>query len=463
MSTPLSRARAASRFAPLALSAFAAVAAPAAAQEPGWYFGLGGYYVIQNDSDGTSLVPGTQGGLGLPGSPDCLLGEVLGIGCIGDVISGADPTQPQRLPTEITFKDGWAAETTLGYRYENGLRPELSFAYAENDWDEVTLTAADGTRSTSESSNTLEVMRLMGNVWYDFSAGTWLRPYLGGGVGYQQVKISGDIDEDDGILAYQAGGGLGFPLSERLLVSLDYRFVGGDDPEYDTADGGELSMEYSSHNIGLGLRYTFASTAQPEPEPEPQVVEPAPAPEPEILCPDTPAGVPVDEHNCPLDRDGDGVPDHLDECPNSPPGAQVLPNGCALEGDCRTPRPGEQVDPNGCAIEQSFVLRGVNFEFDSARLTPEALEILDGVAETLQAYPNVRVDVEGHTDYIGTDAYNQGLSERRAIAVKDYLVEKGIEADRMNPVGYGESQPIDTNETVEGREKNRRVELDVVE
>ena len=180
-------------------------------------------------------------------------------------------------------------------------------------------------------------------------------------------------------------------------------------------------------------------------------------------CPDSPPGLPVGPDGCPLDSDGDGLPDYLAECPNSPPGAKVLPNGCALEGDCRKPRPGEQVDANGCAIDRSFILRGVKFEFDSDRLTPAAREILNEVAATLQAYPNLDVELEGHTDAVGTDNYNLGLSERRAVAVKAYLEGRGITGRRMRPVGYGESQPIASNDTEDGREENRRVELTVIE
>lgn len=180
-------------------------------------------------------------------------------------------------------------------------------------------------------------------------------------------------------------------------------------------------------------------------------------------CPDTPPGEKVGPNGCPNDSDGDGVPDDQDECPNTPAGAKVLANGCALKGDCRTPRPGEEVDQNGCAIDQVFILRGVNFEFDSDRLTPEAKEILKQVAQTLQAYPDVNVEIAGHTDSIGTDAYNLGLSEKRSIAVKSFLSGQGVNAGRMTPNGYGESQPIDSNETEEGRAKNRRVELRVIE
>ncbi|MDD3762437.1 MAG: OmpA family protein [Nevskiales bacterium] len=180
-------------------------------------------------------------------------------------------------------------------------------------------------------------------------------------------------------------------------------------------------------------------------------------------CPDTPAGQAVNENGCPVDADGDGVTDDIDECPNTPAGAKVLQNGCALIDDCRIPRAGEQIDENGCAVEQTFVLKGVKFEFDSDRLTPDAREILNEVANTLQAYPQIATDIEGHTDTIGSDAYNQGLSERRANAVKQYLVGRGVDGGRMTPVGYGEARPIADNMTEEGREENRRVELRVIE
>ncbi len=179
-------------------------------------------------------------------------------------------------------------------------------------------------------------------------------------------------------------------------------------------------------------------------------------------CPDSPPGIAVGPDGCPLDSDGDGIPDYLDECPNTPPGLKVLPNGCALEGDCRKPRPGEAVDANGCAIDKTFILRGVKFEFDSDRLTKPSELILNDVADTLAFYPDLVVEVSGHTDWIGTDAYNLGLSERRSNSVKRYLMGRGITGDRMRPVGYGESQPIETNETEAGREENRRVEFRVL-
>ncbi|MDP3857607.1 MAG: thrombospondin type 3 repeat-containing protein [Stagnimonas sp.] len=178
-------------------------------------------------------------------------------------------------------------------------------------------------------------------------------------------------------------------------------------------------------------------------------------------CPDSPKDIPTGKDGCPLDSDGDGIPDYLDECPNTPPGLKVLPNGCALKGDCRRPRPGEAVDKKGCALDQRFILRGVKFEFDSDVLTEPSKEILAEVAVTLLSYPDVKVDVEGHTDDVGTDAYNLGLSERRSNVVKRFLTDNGVSAGNLKPVGYGESVPIDTNLSEAGRDNNRRVEFKV--
>jgi len=106
-----------------------------------------------------------------------------------------------------------------------------------------------------------------------------------------------------------------------------------------------------------------------------------------------------------------------------------------------------------------IVLRGVNFAFDSAEIDAPSSVVLDAAADQLNECKNVAVRVEGHTDSIGTDAYNQGLSDRRAEGVEGHLVGRGVSASRLTAVGYGESQPIASNETEEGRSLNRRVEL----
>jgi OOP family OmpA-OmpF porin len=112
-------------------------------------------------------------------------------------------------------------------------------------------------------------------------------------------------------------------------------------------------------------------------------------------------------------------------------------------------------------------LRGVNFDFDKAEIRSDAAVILDEAAslvgDALRECPGNSLAVEGHTDAIGTDAYNQGLSERRAAAVLDYLVGKGVSSSQLSATGFGESTPIATNDTSDGRALNRRVELRLVQ
>ena len=110
-----------------------------------------------------------------------------------------------------------------------------------------------------------------------------------------------------------------------------------------------------------------------------------------------------------------------------------------------------------------IVPQGANFRFNSAELTPQARAALDEQAAILEKEPDIEVEIAGHTDSIGAEEYNQGLSEKRAKVVKEYLISKGISQDRLKPVGHGESRPITTNDTRGGRAKNRRVDLIVLE
>jgi len=106
----------------------------------------------------------------------------------------------------------------------------------------------------------------------------------------------------------------------------------------------------------------------------------------------------------------------------------------------------------------------IHFEFDKANIRPQSYPILDDVAQIIKTTPGIkRVMIEGHTDSVGSDQYNMRLSERRANSVREYLIKKGISASQLDAVGYGESRPVATNDTAEGRAKNRRTEFKVVE
>ena len=169
---------------------------------------------------------------------------------------------------------------------------------------------------------------------------------------------------------------------------------------------------------------------------------------PEPTAPVAPAPPPAAPSCADMDSDGDGVNDCDDRCPDS--------------------QPGQTIGPDGCPVPVSIDLKGVNFDFDKSTLRPDAVSILNEAIEILKRYPDLRVEVAGHTDSKGTDAYNQALSERRASAVYDYLTSNGIDASRLvGPNGYGESRPIapntndDGSDNPEGRATNRRTELNV--
>lgn len=212
-------------------------------------------------------------------------------------------------------------------------------------------------------------------------------------------------------------------------------------------------------------------------------------------CPNTPAGRKVDEKGCELDGDKDGVVDALDQCPDTPAGRKVDAKGCELDSDgdgvvdgldqCPDTPAGRAVDAKGCELDSDgdgivdavdkcptvfaktadgcppgkFSLDGVNFDNDQATVRAEDMSVLDAAAETLQKWGDVSVEVAGHTDSVGSDDYNLVLSQRRADAVRNYLIGKGVAANRLTAKGYGESQPIADNATDDGRFQNRRVEL----
>jgi outer membrane protein OmpA-like peptidoglycan-associated protein len=195
-------------------------------------------------------------------------------------------------------------------------------------------------------------------------------------------------------------------------------------------------------------------------------------------CLDTPAGDKVDAKGCslPKDADGDGVLDAVDQCKDTPAGDKVDAKGCSLpkdkDGDgvtddkdrCPSTPPGVKVDAEGCQVlfeqaKKPLILEGVNFATGKAELTPESQAILDGVAESLVAHEEIKVQVGGHTDNTGSAAVNKRLSAARAEAVRQYLITKGVAANRLTAAGFGPSKPIASNKTAAGRAQNRRVEL----
>jgi OOP family OmpA-OmpF porin len=155
-------------------------------------------------------------------------------------------------------------------------------------------------------------------------------------------------------------------------------------------------------------------------------------------CPGTPIGVEVDRFGCPevvqMDSDGDGVLDDIDECPDTPVGAIVDDRGC-------------------------WVVKGVQFDYKKWDVKPQFNSNLDNIENILKKNLGLKIRIEGHTDNIGSMKYNIDLSGKRARAIKDYLVDKGIDSSRITTTGLGYAQSIADNDTPEGRALNRRAEI----
>jgi OOP family OmpA-OmpF porin len=224
-----------------------------------------------------------------------------------------------------------------------------------------------------------------------------IRPYAAFGAG----EIDIDADSFDSVeTTLNAGFGVRWMLNDRIGVRLETRALHS------------LDEEETDILASAGLNF-FLGNVEPDPVPEPE----------------------------PLDSDGDGVTDDKDRCPNTPLGTKVDADGCPL-----------------AAARVASVKLKVNFGFDSTEVTEQYFSDLSELATFLKRFGDLQVDVEGHTDSQGAEDYNQGLSQRRAQAVVDYLVSQhGIDADRLEAKGYGESQPVATNDTEEGRAENRRV------
>jgi len=174
-------------------------------------------------------------------------------------------------------------------------------------------------------------------------------------------------------------------------------------------------------------------------------------------CPGTPAGMKVNAVGCEIDTDGDGVLDSADKCPTV---YAQTPDGCPVPVvETVTKEVVVQAPAPAPAPAVIMTLGDVNFAFNKATLTPAAVEKIDKAVAHVTSMPNEKFELKGYTDSTGPDAYNMKLSQRRADAVRDAMIKKGVPADQITAKGYGKADPVASNATKEGRAQNRRVEL----
>jgi OOP family OmpA-OmpF porin len=336
--------------------------------------------------------------------------KILAAGAaLGFVLSGLTPVAVAEVP--ITLNAGAAHWYFSSDRdLENMNTPWAGLEWAFNDqWAaEISFAQDDANNENFPGSNTEVTLANLGMKYYggsyivdDAAPSMRLRPYAVLGAGYFSADPNysgGDKSEDTTI---NAGLGVRWMLTPRFSASLDGRTV------YNVDKSNNDTIAY------LGLNYYLGN------------VTPAPV---------------AAATSCP-DEDGDGVCDEFDACLGTPPNTRVDATGCPL--------PVAQV---------ASIKLLVNFGFDSSVVQEQYFADLGELAQFLKRFDQLDVSIEGHTDNIGPETYNQQLSQRRAQAVVDILVNThGIAASRLKPVGFGESQPVATNDTAEGRAANRRV------
>lgn len=374
-----------------------------------------------------------------------------------------DPANKNDAVGALVPQDGlkvnakWAPDLDFEYLVRNNIGVELLLSVPQKHT--VSLAGVGNLGTLKHLPPTLTAK-------YYFMTGR-IRPYLGAGLnltlfsnaefGPLENVLGGgakvDVSKTSFGPALQAGTDI--YLNDHWHLSLDVKKVWIDTDV--KVNGSKLLTENIDPWLyGIGFGYRFGGGAAPPP-PAPAPVAPPPPP-PVAAAPPPPP-----------DSDGDGVIDANDRCPGTPAGARVDASGCELDADsdgvvdrldqCPGTLAGAKVDARGCEIAE-VVLRGVNFETASAKLTPAAQTILDGVAASLELRPNAKVVVAGHTDSVGKDAYNLALSQQRAAAVREALVSRfKIGATRVTAYGVANVAPVASNADEAGRAKNRRVEL----
>ncbi len=239
----------------------------------------------------------------------------------------------------------------------------------------------------------------------------------------------------------KAAKGLVSKFADRICI---YSVLIGDDPN------GKKLLEKVSETSGCGFVKTADSLASPDSMADfvktiflTEAPKPVAAPQDSdgdgVLdsidkCPNTPVGVVVDNLGCPLDSDMDGVANYKDQCPNTPRGARVDSRGCWMIGM-------------------------INFDLDKAEIRSDSIPVLNNIITVMKKNPALRLKIAGHTCNIGSEVYNDKLSDRRANAAKDYLVDHGADENSIITEGYGYEMPIKANDTEKGREMNRRAEF----
>jgi len=317
---------------------------------------------------------------------------------------------------------------------DSAISPELSVIYMNGvDYDNKIAPDVD-----------TSITRVLLNGVYTFDTvdvSLPVVPFVKAGAGYEFVGQEIENYKEDGFVV-DAGAGVKFQIAEAWALKAEAIYLAKIDNKHNTSVDNDF--------IGLvGLTYSFGKVTPPAPKKE--IVE-------EVVV----VAAVVEK-----DTDGDGVLDSMDKCPATPAGTLVNVDGCpvVLDDDkdgvenakdlCPNTPAGEKVDTNGCPM---VINLAINFANDSAEIPTSAYTLLDNYAAFLKRNTNYSAKIVGYTDSIGSASYNQKLSERRANAVMNALIERGVDPKQLSAIGMGELNPVASNDTPEGRAKNRRIE-----
>jgi OmpA-OmpF porin, OOP family len=384
-------------------------------------------------------------------------------------------------PAELSPKSSFELGLRFGYLFI----PHLGF-----EAEVMLVPTKTGSRSTAPvitSTNEL-IFGFRAHLMFQILSSGAFRPFIV--VGWEGLASSPSdkkiVPSDTDDLLY-AGIGAKFFITPSILLRLDGRiadpptFLGG-------GSGDETGKTDPDFEVLLGLSLAFGGKeAAPPPPPPPEGPKDTDGDgimDPDDKCPNDPEDKDgfQDADGCPdPDNDNDGIPDKSDKCPNDPEdkdgfqdedgcpdpdndndGIPDTSDKCPNEPETKNNYQDEDGCPDTIPVQvQKFtgIIQGINFKFNSDVITKNSYPILDKAAQVLKDYPDVKLEIQGHTDNKGGADYNKDLSQRRANSVRAYFVGKGIDESRLTAVGYGLEMPIADNKTEKGRAKNRRVEF----
>src|SRR5574338_278202 len=317
-----------------------------------------------------------------------------------------------------------------------------------------------------------DIIQMGGSVSFGLAFNESLISYLNVGAAYlifnpknsdgTKLEFNALEKYDKKVVSFVLEGGLRYKLSNRFGLNFAMSYYPTSTDYLDDISAAKGNDSFLSGLIGL----SFALSGSPDSDDDgiSDNID---------QCPDTPKGIKVDEFGCPIDSDSDGVPDSLDKCPDTPAEVKVDSSGCPLDIDmdgvpdyldkCPGTPINTKVDSTGCPEGTNetfyqFILRGDDtFETNTAVLKEAAKILLNEIAGYMKDQPGSKWRIEGYTDNQGSAYLLKKLSYDRAKTISEYLISQGLSGDRISVFGLGNSAPIASNDSPEGRSTNRRI------